>query len=130
MKQHDLQELQRFIDLRAEGKSYEAIAREMNRAKQTLIDWGHDLKEDINNGRNIKREAMMERLRMGEEARLESLGLVLDKLRAEIDKRSFADLSTDKLLDAYAKYSRHLSEAAAEPTFVDTGKMLMLKRFK
>ena len=37
----------RFIELRAKGYSFDKIALELNKAKQTLIDWSRELKEEI-----------------------------------------------------------------------------------
>ena len=37
----------RFIELRAKGYSFDKIALELNKAKQTLIDWSRELKEAV-----------------------------------------------------------------------------------
>ena len=40
---------ERFIDLRAKGWSFDKIAKETGKAKQTLIDWSKELQDEIAN---------------------------------------------------------------------------------
>ena len=37
----------RFIELRAKGYSFDKIAKELGKAKQTLLDWSRDLDQEI-----------------------------------------------------------------------------------
>jgi transcriptional regulator len=40
---------QRFIELRAKGWSFDKIAKELDKAKQTLINWSKELQDEIAN---------------------------------------------------------------------------------
>ena len=40
-----LQTKERFIELRAKGWSFDKIAKETGKAKQTLIDWSKELQD-------------------------------------------------------------------------------------
>ena len=44
-----LQTKERFIELRAKGWSFDKIAKEIGKAKQTLIDWSKELQDEIAN---------------------------------------------------------------------------------
>lgn len=107
----------RFIELRAKGWSYDKIAKELSKAKQTLIDWGKELEEEIANLKAVELEALYEEYYLLKEQRLQSLGNTLSKLREEIEGRDLSDLSTDKLLEIYLKYSNQVSQEIVEPTF-------------
>lgn len=108
---------QRFIELRAKGYSFDKIAKELGKAKQTLIDWSKELEEEIANLKAVELEALYEEYYLLKEQRLQSLGNTLSKLREEIEGRDLSDLSTDKLLEIYLKYSNQVSQEIVEPTF-------------
>lgn len=40
---------QKFVELRALGASYKAIAEELLVSKQTLINWSRELNDDLQN---------------------------------------------------------------------------------
>ena len=48
----------RFLQLRAEGKSYRAIAAELHVGRSTLLDWGRQFQADIDALRAIRIEAL------------------------------------------------------------------------
>jgi transposase-like protein len=43
----------RFIELRAKGYSFDKIAKELGKAKQTLLDWSRDLRDSTGQGPRI-----------------------------------------------------------------------------
>ena len=55
---------EQFIDLRAKGYSFDKIAKELGKAKQTLIDWSKDLQEEIAEERR-DRELLQELTALG-----------------------------------------------------------------
>lgn len=112
-----LETKQRFIELRAQGWSFDKIAKELGKAKQTLIDWSKELSEEIANSRALELEALYEKHYLLKESRVQIFGELLDKLREEILKRDLSDLPTDKLLDLYLKYSNQAKEEIIEPSF-------------
>lgn len=108
---------QRFIELRAKGYSFDKIAKELGKAKQTLLDWSKDLDLEIAQAKALELEALYEAHSLYKEARLKSLGVILGKLKAEVDKRDFSDIPTDKLLDLFLKYEGVVKESLVEPVF-------------
>jgi transposase-like protein len=112
-----LETKKRFIELRAQGYSFDKIAKELGKAKQTLIDWSKELQEEIANQKALELEALQEEFFLLKESRLRTLGQLLDKVRAEVMSRDLSDVATDKLLDLYLKYSNQVKEEIVEPTF-------------
>jgi transposase-like protein len=108
---------QRFIELRAQGMSFDKIAQELGKAKQTLIDWSKELEEEIANYKALELETLYESYYLLKEARLKQFGGIVNKLTEELQNRDLSDVPTDKLLDLYLKYSDKVKEEVVEPSF-------------
>jgi transposase len=113
----------RFVELRAEGLSYDKIAKELHRSKQTLINWSQRLETEIHNYTNTRIEAAKEQYKLLQQHRLEYLGKALGKLREEVENRDLKDLSTDRLLSLLLKYETELSREAAPSEFKPNTRM-------
>jgi transposase-like protein len=79
-----------FVELRAQGMSFAAIAERLDVAKSTLITWSKEAENDIGNLRQIYAEAMREKYRMGTERRVEIFSKQLDSVEGELAKRDMA----------------------------------------
>ena len=108
---------ERFITLRAQGWSFDKIAKELGKAKQTLIDWSKQYQEEIANLKALELEAIYERYYLLKENRLQTFGEMLTKIKAEVESRDFSDVPTDKLLDLLLKYSNQVKDEVVEPTY-------------
>jgi hypothetical protein len=108
---------ERFIELRAKGWSFDRIAKELGKAKQTLIDWSKELQEELVNRKSLELEALYEKHYLLKENRLQTFGELLDKLREEVIGRDFKDVPTDKLLDLFLKYNSQVKEEIVELMF-------------
>ena len=108
---------ERFIELRAKGYSFDKIAQELGKAKQTLIDWSKELQDEIANVKALELEALYERYYLLKESRLQTFGEMIIKIKAEIEKRQLSDVPTDKLLDLLLKYNSLVKEEYIEPLF-------------
>ena len=111
---------EQFIELRARGYSYDKIAKELGKAKQTLIDWGKELDAEIANRKALELEVLYEEQLLLKEARLKRLGGILTRLEGDLNKRELSDLSTDKLLDLYLRYIDKVEAEYLEPVFKST----------
>jgi hypothetical protein len=107
----------RFIELRAKGYSFDKIAKELCKAKQTLLDWSRDLDQEIAQAKALELDSLYESYSLYKEARLKTLGEILSKLKKEVDKRDLTDLPTDRLLDLFLKYEGVVKESLIEPVF-------------
>jgi hypothetical protein len=108
---------ERFIELRAKGWSFDKIAKELGKAKQTLIDWSKELEDEIANLKALELEALYEKHYLLKENRIETFGVLLKKIKDEVLSRDFSEVPTDKLLDLLLKYENQLKEEVVEPRF-------------
>jgi orotate phosphoribosyltransferase-like protein len=101
----DTETKERFIELRARGLSYDAIAKELALSKQTLINWSKELKIEIANLKSICLDTIFTQYYVYKDSRVKLLGETLEKLRIELEKRDISNIPTDKLLSLFIKYS-------------------------
>ena len=113
----NLDQKEKFIELRAKGWSFDRIAKELGRAKQTLIDWSKDLQEEIANRKALELEALYETYYLQRESRLQMFGVMLTKIKKEVESRDLSDVPTDKLLDLFLKYNNQIREEIVEPIY-------------
>jgi hypothetical protein len=107
----------RFIELRAKGYSFDKIAKELGKAKQTLLDWSRELDQEIAQAKALELDSLYESYSLYKEARLKTLGEILSKLKKEVDNRDLTGLPTDRLLDLFLKYEGVVKESLVEPVF-------------
>lgn len=107
----------KFIELRAKGYSFDKIAKELGKAKQTLIDWSKDLEEEIANLKALELEALYEEFYLLKEERIRRLGKILKSIEDELLDRDLSDVATDRLLDLLLKYRAQIEGDLVEPTF-------------
>jgi len=112
-----LETKEKFIELRAKGMSFDKIAKEIGKAKQTLIDWSKELKDEIANRKALELEALYESYYLLKENRLQTFGIMLTKIKKEIEQRDLSDVPTDKLLDLLLKYENQVKDEVVEPTY-------------
>ena len=99
---------QEYIRLRAEGKSYSFIADQLHISKSTCSKWEQELAREIS---DLKREALIELYEsygMSKEARIKTLGGILDKINNALDQTDFSGIDPAKLLDFKLKYTEAL----------------------
>ena len=93
----------RFLELRAQGKSLRTIADELSVGRQTLVNWERKHKEQIENLKAIELDALLERHRLTVQAQIERYGVELARVTEELQKRDLADVPTPKLYDIMVK---------------------------
>ena len=108
---------ERFIELRAKGWSFDKIAKETGKAKQTLIDWSKELQDEIANRKALELEALYESYYLMRENRLQTFGAMLTKIKKEVESRDLSDVPTDKLLELLLKYNSQIKEEIVEPIY-------------
>lgn len=116
----DLEDKEKFIELRAKGWTFDKIAKELHKRKATLIDWSKELESEIANRKSIELEVLYEKHYLLKEQRIEKLGNLLNKIINEIDNRNLKDIPTDKLFDLLLKYNKEIKEEMIEPVYKST----------
>lgn len=119
-----LETKEKFIELRAKGWSFDKIAKELGKAKQTLIDWSKELDNEIANLKALELEALYEKHYLLKENRIETFGELLRKLKDEVMSRDLSDVPTDKLLDLFLKYNNQIKEEIVEPIYKSSDELI------
>ena len=114
---HDQETQQKFVGLRAQGRSFARIATELNVGRTTLIEWSRKFQFEIHNRRAIELEALQEQFMAGREERVRRLGAQLGEVEAELQKRSVADLSTAQLFSLANSLRRQIQRETGEVRF-------------
>ena len=108
---------EKFVELRARGWSFDKIAKELGKAKQTLIDWSKELQDEIGNRKALELETLYEAYYLHKENRLKTFGVLLNKIKKEVEDRDLSEVPTEKLLELLLKYSNQVKEEIVEPIF-------------
>lgn len=108
---------ERFIELRAKGYSFDNIAKELGKHRQTLIDWSKALQEEIAQRKALELETLYQAYYLQRENRLQTFGLIISRLKDELAQRSLSDIPTEKLLELLLKYSNQVKDEIIEPNF-------------
>lgn len=119
-----LETKEKFIELRAKGWSFDKIAKELGKAKQTLIDWSKELQDEIANLKALELEALYEKHYLLKENRIETFGVLLRKLKDEVMSRDLSDVPTDKLLELLLKYNSQVKEEIVEPIYKSSQELI------
>jgi predicted GNAT family acetyltransferase len=95
----DLDTKLRAIELRAQGNSLIAIAERVGVRRQTVADWLIDCEEEVANLKAIELDTLREAFLISKRKRLEQLTARRAQITDAIEKRGFADVPTEKLLE-------------------------------
>ena len=111
----DKETRERFMVLRAQNNSYAAIERELGVTKKTLIAWGKEHREEIENLQAMEHEALLQEYGLTTRARVELFGEELRRVRNELATRDLHELPTPKLYDLVVKLSVQLKVEVTPP---------------
>ena len=107
----------RFILLRAEGKSFSAIAQELHVSKSTCKQWEQELNSQIADLKAERLNELYEKYFMTKRARIEQTGKTLAKIDEAIGKADLSEADPVKLMELKLKYL-----SALKDEYIDTGR--------
>ena len=102
--------INQFILLRAQGLSYDKIAKSLKIGRGTCVNWDSKYTREIADRKAAELNALYDEYYMGHKARIKRLGGICNKLDEEISKRDFSELPLEKLLDLRLKYGEALKQ--------------------
>lgn len=108
----DLKAKEKFLELRAQGKSLRSIEKEIGTDRRTLAKWESEFKEELENLQAAELEALREKYWLTTQARLERYGGLLQRAMDEIEQRDLSTVKTPKLVDLAIKLDSQLQDAA------------------
>lgn len=94
----DQETRERFVMMRAKGRSYATISRELGVAKSTLVNWAKEYREQIGNLQTIESEALMEKHKVLQKHRIESLAKMLKTVEKELQTRDLSGVGDAALV--------------------------------
>ena len=109
MKDQELKE--KFIELRARGKSYAVIASMLGICKKTAVNWAKELKNHMHTIKAFEPDALYEEHALSPQERIELLGDQLAKIRQRLTESNAADSSMSSFLPIVLKISNTLQRA-------------------
>jgi len=115
---YDLQKIEKFMELRAKGKSFNQIAQQLKVGKQTLIDWNKEFKEEVANRKALEIEALQEKYFLTVQKSIEFYGSKIQRLENELKHRELLEVQTEKLFELLLKYRAALKDLSMEPIFL------------
>ncbi len=104
----------KFITLRAQGVSYQNAADILHCSKSTLVSWGKELEDQITEQQEAEQADILSAYKASREHRIAQFAAIYREILAEINKRSLANIKTEKLFEMLEKCSRCLSELSGE----------------
>lgn len=102
---------EKFIELRAEGMSFDKIAAELGISKTTALQLGHDFEQEVKRLQYIHLEALAEQYKLVKQARIAGIAGLLEKVESSLQAADFDSLPADKLVQLkYKLVDRLLQE--------------------
>lgn len=116
-----------FIILRAEGKSFNAIAKELKVSKSTCSKWESELAEAIADQKAENLEQLYNSYYMTKKARIEKLGDTLKNISDALEQIDLKTVPAEKLLDFKLKYTQALKEEYIDKSYKLNAEQLTTK---
>ena len=98
----------KFIELRAEGLSYDKIAKKLHISKSTCSSWEKEFQSEITKLKHEQLRELYDNYYMTKEARIKKLGSILNRIDDALDEVDLSEVPADKLLDYKLKYTEAL----------------------
>jgi len=83
-----LEEKEQFIELRAQGMSFDKISQELNVSKPTLLKWSGELQERIQEAQYFELENIVEKYALKRAKRFEVHSILLSSALEELKERA------------------------------------------
>ncbi len=100
---------QMFVELRAEGRSFDEIAKRVNISKPTLIKWSREFKDKIEEVSKVIEEQFIIEQKVKRTVRAQKLSEELDKAYEALKKTDYKNMSKKDLINIIEKIENKLS---------------------
>lgn len=108
MKSQETKE--KFIQLRAEGRSFDSIANELSTSKTTLIKWSREFDREINNAQYFASQSLIEQYKITKRERIKYITKELEKIYNALGQKDYNELSVKDLIFLKEKFEDDLKK--------------------
>jgi transposase-like protein len=116
-----LEQVGKFVELRARGYSYDKIAEETGISKPTLLKWSTDYSRELKEAEHFEMNSLLSQYGVLRQSRVEAFSSMLGKALQELKKRAeqndYSEIPTDKLLRIALELERRVEREAEEKKF-------------
>jgi len=113
--------IDKFLEMRIEGETFDSIAKKLKVSKQTLINWSKEknIKDTIQAGKLMKYQSILKSYQLNREAKIEKLAILSKRINEELAKRDLSDIPTEKLLKMAILQESRLDKSIPKQLFRD-----------
>ncbi len=116
-----LEQVGKFVELRAKGYSYDRIAEETGTSKPTLLKWSTQYSRELKEAEHFEMNSLLSQYGILRQGRVEAFSSMLGKALQELKKRAeqndYSEIPTDKLLKLTLELERRVEREAEEKKF-------------
>ena len=114
-KRHELEE--RFLEMRLQGKTYQAISEELGVSRQSLFNWAKDQSvNDLMKFAHLSRlQVIAQKYQLNREANLERHGKLLARCLEELENRELSKVPTEKLVKIVLGIQKQIQGLVPQP---------------
>jgi chemotaxis regulatin CheY-phosphate phosphatase CheZ len=110
-----------FLQLRADGLSFDKIAAKLKVSKQTLIQWSKLFASEINDLKFQSLADLKEQYKFNQRAKYEQLLKHLEKIDKSIEAADLSTASIKELIQVRNDIAGQLERIEAKTSFINTG---------
>lgn len=126
-----LEEVGKFVELRAKGYSYDRIAEETGTSKPTLLKWSTEYSRELKEAEHFEMNSLLSQYGVMRQGRVEAysamLGSAIQELKKRAEENDYSEVPTDKLLKIILELERRVEREAEEKKF-DNGALGYFKQ--
>jgi len=118
---------EKFVGLRAQGHTFDAISEQLGVGRQTLISWSKEHRVEIENQRELESEAHRDKYFANHQKRIEVIGTKFAQLLERADRQladKYENISPERTLNLLLKYGRFLRAEERALYFKSTKKSI------
>ena len=116
-----LEQVEKFVELRAKGYSYDKIAEETGTSKPTLLKWSTEYSRQLKEAEHFEMNSLLSQYGIMRQSRVQAYSSMLGKALQELKKRAeetdYSEVPTDKLLRIALELERRVEREAEEKKF-------------
>ena len=105
--------IDKFLQLRAEGKSFDKIVKLLNVSKTTLIKWGNNYLGEIAKLKEIRYEQILEKYKLTQEDRLIRLAKELNLAWESFEQKDYESLTKREIMQIIMRLEENLRKEPA-----------------